>query len=47
MKDEEMLDEYDFAGGVRGKHAEAMKAGYTITIHNEDGTKTIIEVTTV
>jgi hypothetical protein len=41
---DEMLDEYDFTGGVRGKYAEAMKAGYRITIHNEDGTTLVTEV---
>lgn len=41
---DEMLDECDFSGGVRGKYAEAMKAGYTITIHNEDGTTLVREV---
>ena len=30
---DEMLDEYDFTNGVRGKYAQAMQAGYTITIH--------------
>ncbi|HEY5270385.1 MAG TPA: hypothetical protein VII97_08610 [Anaerolineales bacterium] len=37
---DEMLPEYNFLGkkGVRGKHAKAMRAGYTITIHKEDGT---------
>lgn len=39
-----MRDEYDFSGGVRGKYAEAMKAGYTITIHNKDGTTLVREV---
>lgn len=41
---EEMRPEYDFLGGVRGKHAKAMQAGYTITIHHEDGTTTVQEV---
>ena len=38
--DDEMLPEYNFSGkkGVRGKHAKALRAGYTITIHKEDGT---------
>ena len=40
----DMKDEYDFTGGVRGKYADAMKAGYTITIHNEDGTTLVKEV---
>ena len=37
-----MLPEYDFSGKdvVRGKHAKAMREGYTITIYNEDGTAT-------
>lgn len=36
-----MRPEYDFRGGVRGKHAKAMQAGYTITIHQDDGTTTV------
>ncbi|MEZ4730469.1 MAG: hypothetical protein R3E79_25365 [Caldilineaceae bacterium] len=39
-----MRPDYDFRGGVRGKHAKAMGAGYTITIHHEDGTTTVQEV---
>lgn len=39
-----MRPEYNFRGGVRGKHAKAMQAGYTITIHHEDGTTTVQEV---
>jgi hypothetical protein len=37
---EDMLPEYNFRGmkGVRGKYYQAMRGGYTITIHNEDGT---------
>jgi hypothetical protein len=30
--------EYDFTGGVRGKHYKAMQVGYTVTIHKADGT---------
>ncbi len=35
-----MLPEYNFSGkkSVRGKHAKALHAGYTVTIHKEDGT---------
>lgn len=40
----EMLDEYDFTNGVRGKYAKAMQAGYTITVHEEDGTTLVEEV---
>jgi len=37
----EMRKEYDFNAGVRGKHYRAMQAGYTVTIHHDDGTKTV------
>lgn len=39
--DNEMRTEYDFSGGVRGKHFRKLREGYTVTIYNEDGTKTI------
>ncbi|MBI5182316.1 MAG: hypothetical protein HZA06_05355 [Nitrospirae bacterium] len=39
-----MRAEYDFTGGVRGKHYRAMQAGYTITIHEADGTIVTKEV---
>ena len=39
-----MRAEYDFTGGVRGKHYRAMQAGYTITIHQADGTLVTKEV---
>lgn len=32
-----MLPEYDFSGGVRGKHYKDRQAGYTVTIHKIDG----------
>lgn len=35
---EEMRPEYDFTDGVRGKHYEALQAGYTIRIRRADGT---------
>jgi hypothetical protein len=40
--DDGMLPEYDFTGkkGVRGKYYRAMSEGYTVRIHNEDGTVT-------
>jgi len=36
----DMLPEYDFTGKnvVRGKHAKALREGYTVTIHKENGT---------
>jgi hypothetical protein len=39
IKDDDMLPEYDFTGKnlARGKHAKAMREGYTVTIHKEDG----------
>ena len=39
-----MRSEYDFSSGVRGKHYHAMQAGYTITIHREDGSTVVKEV---
>lgn len=39
--DDEMLPEYDLSKlgrGVRGKHAEAMRQGYSVTVHHDDGT---------
>ena len=38
MKENNMRAEYDFTGGVRGKHYRAMQSGYTVTIHKADGT---------
>ena len=43
-ENDEMKPEYDFRGGVRGKHAKAYRKGYTITIHNEEGTTTVEHV---
>lgn len=43
-EDTDMRSEYDFRGGVRGKHYKSMRTGYTITIHNADGTRTVKEV---
>ncbi len=40
----EMRAEYDFSGGVRGKHAGSLRNGYTIEIHQPDGTIVIEEV---
>ncbi len=41
--DDDMLPEYDLSTlgrGVRGKHAEAMRQGYSVTIHHDDGSFT-------
>jgi hypothetical protein len=40
----EMRAEYDFKGGVRGKHHQAMQAGYTTTVHKADGSTVVKEV---
>lgn len=39
-----MRAEYNFTSGVRGKHYRAMQAGYTITIHEADGTTVVKDV---
>ena len=44
VKDDGMRAEYDFSGGVRGKHYRAMQAGYTVTVHKEDGTTIVKEI---
>ncbi|MGD9562804.1 MAG: hypothetical protein AB7F88_11245 [Pyrinomonadaceae bacterium] len=36
---DEMLPEYDFSGGVRGKHHKAYREGHTVTVHKTDGSK--------
>ena len=35
---DEMLPEYDFSGGVRGKHYRDFQRGYKVIIHKTDGT---------
>jgi hypothetical protein len=40
--EEDLLPEYDFRGGVRGKHAEAYRQGFTVRIHRTDGEEFII-----
>ena len=40
----DMRAEYDFRGGVRGKHYRAMQAGYSITVHKSDGTTLVKDV---
>ena len=44
IEDDTMRAEYDFTGGVRGKHYRAMQGGYTITIRRADGTTLVKEV---
>lgn len=38
---ENMLPEYDFRCGIRGKHHQAYRAGHTVTIHKADGTSEV------
>jgi hypothetical protein len=38
QKNDEMLPEYNFRGGVRGKHYKAYQRGHTVTIHKSDET---------
>src|SRR5207302_4093581 len=38
---DEMRPEYDFRGGVRGKHHQAYRRGHTVTIHKTDGSKVV------
>ncbi|MBN1484897.1 MAG: hypothetical protein JXA37_09260 [Chloroflexia bacterium] len=33
----EMPAEYDFSGGVRGKHYRAYGKGYQVLVHKKDG----------
>ena len=35
--DDDRLPEYDFTGGVRGKHYQAYRTGHTVTINQTDG----------
>jgi len=37
-EDDDMLPEYDFSKGVRGKHYQVFRKGYKVTIHKQDGT---------
>jgi len=37
----EMREEYDFSGGVRGKHYKAYREGHTVCIHKKDGTTSV------
>lgn len=41
---DDMRAEYEFTGGIRGKHYRTMQAGYTIMIHKADGTTVVKEV---
>jgi hypothetical protein len=34
----DMRPEYDFTGGVRGKHYKTLRQGYTVKVYQTDGT---------
>lgn len=38
---EDMLEHYDFSNGVQGNYLHLLEQDQQITIHHEDGTKTI------
>ena len=42
---EDIAPKYDFSQGVRGKHAAAMRDGYTMVVHHSDGTTEVRDVT--
>jgi hypothetical protein len=35
---DDIRPEYDFTGGVRGKHAKDLRQGYTVKVNQFDGT---------
>jgi len=39
-----MRAEYDFSGGVRGKHYQSRTLGYVLRIHKPDGTTEVREI---
>jgi hypothetical protein len=39
--DDELLSEYNFSGGTRGKHARKYQHGHTVKIHKTNGATTI------
>jgi hypothetical protein len=43
IDEEDRLPEYDFRKGVRGKHYQAYRQGYSVTVSHQDGTITTQE----
>jgi hypothetical protein len=41
--EDDLLPEYDFSKGVRGKHHQAYQQGHSVTISHQDGTTTTQE----
>jgi hypothetical protein len=40
VDEDDLLPEYDFSKGVRGKHHQAYRQGHSVTISHQDGTTT-------
>lgn len=36
-----MRSEYDFSGGVRGKHFQKLQKGHTTVVHKSDGSSVV------
>ena len=43
--EDDLLPEYDFSDGVRGKHYQAYRQGHTVTIHKADGSTVVQQFT--
>jgi hypothetical protein len=41
LENNDMLYEYDFRGGIQGKHYKAYRRGHTVKVHKANGTTTI------
>jgi hypothetical protein len=41
LENDDMLPEYDFKGGIRGKHYKEYRQGHIVTIHKTDGTTVV------
>ena len=39
--DSDIRDEYDFSGGVRGKHYKAYRKGHTVIVQKDDGSTSV------
>jgi len=41
IENDDMLPEYDFSKGERGKHYRPLHKGYTVYVHKKDGTTVV------
>jgi hypothetical protein len=41
VQDDDMLPEYDFSGGTRGKHAQQYLRGHTVKVRKTDGSTAV------